>query len=126
MSLAVLARRMKVARSTIQARVERLESSGVIAGYTVRLGETARTSRIRASVLLSIEPRSQPGILSRLKAITQIERVNTTSGRIDLLLQLSTGSTAELDEVLDRISVIEGVRSLESLVHLSTKLDRAI
>ncbi|MBK4216525.1 Lrp/AsnC family transcriptional regulator [Paracoccus caeni] len=125
-SLAVLARRMKVARSTIQARLERLETTGVIAGYTIRLGETARTSRIRASVLLAIEPRSQAGILSRLKAIAQIERIHTTSGRIDLLLHLSTNSTAELDEVLDRISVIEGVRSLESLVHLSTRLDRAV
>lgn len=41
-SVAVLARRMKVARSTVQARLERLETSGAIAGYTVRLGEEAR------------------------------------------------------------------------------------
>ncbi len=45
-SVAVLARRLKVARSTIQARLERLETSGMIAGYTVKLGETAREGRI--------------------------------------------------------------------------------
>ncbi len=32
MSIATLARRLKVARSTIQARLERLETSGVIVG----------------------------------------------------------------------------------------------
>ena len=68
MSVATLARRLKVARSTIQARLERLETSGVIAGYTLKLGEAARQGRLRASVLLTIEPRSQAGILSRLKA----------------------------------------------------------
>lgn len=125
-SVAVLARRLKIARSTLQARLERLERSGAIAGYTLRLGEAARQGRIRASVMLSIEPRSQPAVLSRLKAMPQVERIHTTSGRIDLLVQVASGSTAELDETLDRIGAIEGVRSSESLIHLTTKLDRAV
>lgn len=126
MSVAVLARRLRVARSTVQARLERLESTGAIAGYTLRLGEAARGTRIRATVLLGIEPRAQPGVLSRLKSLPQVERVHTTSGRVDLLLQLATSSTTELDETLDRIGGIEGVRSSESLIHLATKLDRAV
>lgn len=126
MSVAVLARRLKVARSTVQARLERLEGSGAIAGYTLRLGETVRASRIRATVMLVIEPRSLPGILARLKTLPQVERIHTTSGRVDLLLQLATSSTAELDDLLDRIGALDGVRSSESLIHLSTKLDRAV
>jgi DNA-binding Lrp family transcriptional regulator len=125
MSVAVLARRLRVARSTVQTRLERLEGSGTIAGYTLRLGEGARGAPIRATVLLGIEPRAQAGVLARLKIISQVERIHTTSGRIDMLVQLAAGSTAELDELLDRIGGIEGVRSSESLVHLSTKLDRA-
>lgn len=93
-SVATLARRLKVARSTIQARLERLETGGIIAGYTLKLGEEARQGRLRASVLLTIEPRGQAAILSRLKAIAEVERVFTTSGRFDLLLQLSAASTA--------------------------------
>lgn len=126
MSLAVLARRLRVARSTVQARLERLESSGAIAGYTLRLGEQARLTQIRATVMLVIEPRSQPAILARLRSLPQVERVHTTSGRVDLLLQLATASTSELDEALDRIGALDGVRSSESLIHLSTKLDRAL
>lgn len=126
MSVAVLARRLKVARSTVQARLERLESSGTISGYTLRLGEQARFAHIRATVLLTIEPRSLPGILGRLRTMPQVERIHTTSGRVDLLLQLATGSTTELDDTLDRIGGLDGVRSSESLIHLSTKLDRAI
>lgn len=125
-SVAVLSRRLKVARSTVQARLERLESSGAIAGYTVRLGESARSTRIRATVLLVIEPRSLAAILARLKTLPEVERIHTTSGRVDLALQLAAPSTSALDDVLDRIGGFDGVRSSESLIHLSTKLDRAV
>ena len=125
-SVATLARRLKVARSTIQARLERLETSGIIAGYTVKLGEAARQGRIRATVMLMIEPRAQANVLSRLKSIAEVERVHTTSGRVDLLLQVAAPSTAVLDQVLDQIGEMTGVRQSESLIHLSTKLDRAV
>ena len=126
MSVATLSRRLKVARSTIQARLERLETTGVIAGYTLKLGEGARQGRLRASVLLTIEPRAQAGILQRVKSIAEVERVFTTSGRFDLLLQIACPNTQVLDQVLDQIGTITGVKSSESLIHLSTRLDRAV
>ncbi|MBY0352650.1 Lrp/AsnC family transcriptional regulator [Tabrizicola sp.] len=125
-SVATLSRRLKVARSTIQARLERLETSGVIAGYTLKLGEAAREGRLRASVLLTIEPRSQAAVLSRLRSIAEIERVFTTSGRFDFLVQVACPNTQVLDSVLDQIGAMTGVRASESLIHLSTKIDRAV
>jgi DNA-binding Lrp family transcriptional regulator len=126
MSVAQLARRLKVARSTIQARLERLETSGVIGGYTLKLGEAARQGRIRASILVSIEARAQAGIVTRLKSIPEVERAFTTSGRFDLLLQIAAPNTQVLDQVLDEIGTITGVLTCESLIHLSTKIDRAV
>ena len=126
MSVATLARRLKVARSTVQARLERLETTGIIAGYTLKLGEAARQGRLRASVLLTIEPRAQTGILQRLKSISEVERVFTTSGRFDLLMQVACPNTQVLDQVLDQIGQMTGVKSSESLIHLSTRIDRAV
>ena len=126
MSVAVLSRRLKVARSTVQARLERLETSGAIAGYTLRLGDPAQAGRIRATCLLTFDSPAQTAILGRLKAMPAVERVHSTCGRVDLLLQVSCGSTAELDAVLDRIGALPGVRSSESLVHLSTRFDRSL
>lgn len=126
MSVATLARRMKVARSTVQARLERLETTGVIAGYTLKLGEAARQGRLRATVLLTIEPRAQAAIVTRLKSVAEVEKVFTTSGRYDLLLQIAAPSTQVLDQVLDQIGALTGVVSSESLIHLSTKFDRAV
>lgn len=121
-----LARRFKVARSTVQARIERMERSAIIAGYTVRLGNVALARRIRATVLLQVEPRSGPTILQRLKAMPEVEIAHTTTGRFDLILQVAAETTEVLDHVLDQIGAITGVRSSESLIQLSTRIDRAV
>lgn len=125
-SVTTLARRLRMARSTVQARIERLESTGAIAGYTVKLGDAVQRGRIRATVLITVEPRSQTATVARLKAIAEVERIHSVGGRFDLLAQVAADSTADLDAVLDAIGAIPGVRGSESLIHLSTKLDRAL
>ncbi len=121
--VADLARRLGLARTTVQARIDRLLDRGVIAGFTLRRGNALRAP-VRATAMVTIEPRAQADVLSRLKALPAVETVHTTSGRVDLLVILSAASTEELDATLDRIAEARGVRSSESLIHLSTKLDR--
>ena len=124
--VAAMAKKLRLARSTVQARLDRLETNGTIAGYTLRLGQVAQARRIRATALLQIEPRTLPQILARLKAVPEVEEVHTSSGRIDLILLLATPTTDDLDRVLDTVGAVPGVRSTESLIHLSTKIDRAL
>ncbi|ETX14483.1 AsnC family transcriptional regulator [Roseivivax halodurans JCM 10272] len=122
-SVAALARRLGIARTTVQARIERLEDRGVIAGYTLKPGAKLRPA-LRATVLVAIEPRSGPAVLARLKALRGVEAAHTTSGRVDMILEVVADTTEALDDTLDRIGEAKGVRSSESLIHLSTKLDR--
>lgn len=120
-----LARKLGLARSTVQARIDRMETAGAISGYTLR-SSAATAPPLRATALISIEPRSGPAVLARLKSLPGVEVVHTTSGRFDLLVQVSATTTAELDDTLDRIGEAKGVKSSESLIHLATKLDRAL
>jgi DNA-binding Lrp family transcriptional regulator len=118
-----LARRLGLARSTAQARIDRLVAGGAIAGFTIKRGAELRAP-LRATVLISVEPRAAPAVLSRLRAMPVVETAHTTSGRFDLIVQLSADTTEELDATLDRIGEAQGVHSSESLIHLSTKIDR--
>ena len=122
--VASLAQSLGLARSTVQSRLERLERDGVIAGYTLRLGEAARGEHIRATALLQIEPMTLPAVLSRLKALPEVRAAHTASGRFDLIVRLSAPTTHALDRALDGIGDVPGVRSSESLIHLSTRIDR--
>ena len=124
--VAKLGTKLGLARTTVQARLDRLERNGIIAGYTVKLSEDARAGQIRVTVLIHITPAAQSAVLRQLERLPAVERVHTTSGRFDLVCQLRTQSTLALDETLDRIGEIEGVLALESLIHLSTRIDRAV
>ena len=124
--VAKIGTKMGLARTTVQARLDRLERNGIIAGYTVKLSEDARAGQIRVTVLIHITPAAQSAVLRQLERLPAVERVHTTSGRFDLVCQLRTQSTLALDETLDRIGEIEGVLAMESLIHLSTRIDRAV
>lgn len=121
--VATLARRLGLARTTVQARLDRLEETGVIQGYTVRLNQALRAP-LRATALVSIEPRSTPTVMARLESLPGVRTVHTTSGRFDLIVGLEAETTEELDDTLDRIGEAKGVKGSESLIHLSTRLDR--
>jgi DNA-binding Lrp family transcriptional regulator len=102
-----------------------LIEKGLIAGFTLRRGAGLRPP-LRATALISVEPRAQPAVLTRLKSLSVVESVHTTSGRFDLIATLSAQDTEELDRTLDLIGEAQGVRSSESLIHLSTKIDRGV
>jgi len=55
MSVADLAKQLDVSRATIGNRIKRLEQSGVIVGYTVRLRPDAVPQEIRAWMSIAVE-----------------------------------------------------------------------
>lgn len=119
-----LGRRLGIARTTVQARIDRLVTNKVIAGFTIRKGEMLK-SAIRATVMICVEPNAGASVLSRLKTLAGIETVHTVSGRVDMIVEVSSPSTEALDFVLDQIGQASGVKSSESLIHLSTKIERS-
>ena len=124
MPVASLAGALGMARTTVQARLERLERSGVIAGYALRLSETHLADQIAATVLVQVAARTTPAVIAALRAIPEVGTVHTTSGRFDLTIGIRAATTNDLDQLLDRIGALEGVRASESLIHLSTRINR--
>ncbi len=124
MSVTDLSRRLGVSRTTVQQRLSRLEESGAISGYTLRLGPSLAKSRIQAHVNLRTEPRSNQDIVRALEKITVIDTLYTVSGKIDLIAIINVDSAMALDQTLDRVSVIPGIISTETAIILNTKFDR--
>lgn len=119
-----LARKLGISRSTVQDRIRRLEEQGVIAGYSVVLAPDMSQESVRAIVTIGIESQSTASVVSVLKRLPSINEIHTVSGRYDLVVMLDTASPAEMDHVLERIGMVEGVLRTESAVILSTRLDR--
>lgn len=122
-SVASLARKLGVSRSTVQDRIKRLETSGIITGYEVRLGSKS-VGGIQAFVEITLDASQLPAILGELKSIPQIETIHTVSGKFDLIAVVGANTTERVDQVLDKVGGINGVLRTSSAIILSTKLDR--
>ncbi|MEL6647478.1 MAG: Lrp/AsnC family transcriptional regulator [Pseudomonadota bacterium] len=120
-SLSELALTLGVTRSTVRARMERLNVSGEILGYTVVLKGDGAADPVRALTLISIEGRGKERILRYLDGIRQVRSVHSTNGRWDLIVEIGAESLEVLDDVLSQIRRFDGVSQSETSLLLSTK-----
>ena len=122
--VAALARKLGLSRSTVQDRLRKLESTGVIAGYAVKIGSNAKSTGIAALITLAIEPRQQIEVATRVGKFPEVETLHTVSGKYDLIAMVKLPTAEDMDGLIDRIGQIPGVTEIETAVILSTKLDR--
>ena len=122
--VAALARKLGVSRTTVQDRLKRLELQGVIAGYGVKLAKEMANSGISAMITISVEPRMQIEVTKLVAKIAQVETLLTVSGKFDLMAQVRTANSEDMDLLIDQIGIIPGVTEIETAVILSTKVDR--
>ena len=123
-STADLARRLGVSRTTVQSRIERLEKRGVIAGYGVRLAAEYERTLVRAHVLVTVTPKLAERVVASLHAIPSVRTVHSVSGNFDMIVIVESPSIGDLDSLIDRIGVLEGVERTLSSIILSTRIDR--
>lgn len=123
-SVATLARNLGIARTTVTSRLARLERSGAIAGYGVRLGQKAMEGSLQAYVGITVQPRSGKEVLRQLEGMDQVLQLCAVSGEFDYVAWLRSESPEQLDGLLDAIGHIEGVEKTTTSIILSTKIDR--
>ncbi|MCF1463890.1 Lrp/AsnC family transcriptional regulator [Agrobacterium vitis] len=124
MPVATLARRLGLSRTTVQARLERLEREGVIAGYGLRLSDAYQSGLIRAHVMITMAPKALSSVTAELAAIQQVTALHSVNGPYDLIAMLAAPSILEVDRLIDRIGELSGVERTLSSIILSTRIAR--
>ena len=119
-TVASLAKTLKVARGTVQNRIAKLEGSGTIAGYTVRLRPQTDLNRIAALMTIEVEGNHLDKVLRNLRGDPSVHTLHTTNGRWDLIAEISADSLEAIDQVISRIRQIDGIARTETSLLLST------
>lgn len=120
---ASLARKLGLARSSVQARIARLERLGVIQGYTLRQDPDSGRL-VRAYVLLSTNPKQLSRIVAEVRRIAEVESLSAIAGTYDMMAVIAAPNVQGIDRVLDLLGQVQGVeRTMSSLV-LSDKFRR--
>lgn len=120
MSVASLAKALRVARGTVQNRMAKLEADGTIVGYTVRLRSQMEQHRIRALMTVAVEGNRTDAVIKALRGEPAVGALYSTNGRWDIVAELRADSLEAFDRVLGRIRQLEGISNTETSLLLST------
>ena len=120
MPVATLAKKLRVARATVQNRLSRLLQDGAIVGFTVRLRPEAEAHRIRAIMSIEIEGNYGDDVRRVLRGMPNVVALHTTNGRWDMMAELRTDTLESFDSVLNTIRQVDGIANTETSILLST------
>jgi Lrp/AsnC family transcriptional regulator, leucine-responsive regulatory protein len=117
-----VARTIGMAPSAVLERIKKLEASGVIQGYEVRLNADMFHRAMVAFIEITVsDPGDFPEIGDALAAIDQVQEVHYLAGQDCLMIKLRVKDNRELESLLlTRINNIQAVSSTRTRIALST------
>ena len=114
-------RRLGVARGTVQARLDRLQASGVVTGYGPDIDPAALDHAVTAFVTLEIrQAGGHDPVADRLAAIPEVLEAHTITGAGDMLCRVVARTNADLQRVIDAIVGVAGVVRASTVIALAT------
>jgi len=116
----MLARELGMAASTVRYRVERLRESGVITGFLAMLDPRKIGLHITAIALIKVDANQVVEASETLASFKESHHLFRSTGSYDLVSVVHARDIAHLDDLIDRIKRIPGVK--EASVEVATYL----
>jgi DNA-binding Lrp family transcriptional regulator len=123
LSTVQLAKSVGLSRSAVQERIARLEATGVIAQYTVRLGSGGEP--LRAWLLLRYaDGFSCDDVMPQLEALPQVQACHSVAGETDMLVLVQADTPSMLSDLREAVASFKGIDDVTTLPVLRTLLQR--
>lgn len=121
MTVKDIAARIALTSPAVSERIKRLEKSGVIAGYTVLLGEAHTHAHVDALISVSIPPADRDSFLAMVEERPNVRQCFHVTGSYSYIVKVSCADMAELEHTINRFQKI-GQTSTQII--LSTPVER--
>ncbi len=122
MSHESIAKEINLSRPAVHDRIRRLESAGIIQGYTAKVDWDALGLPVTAFILARVTGNCYPAAQKILALVTNeamVEECHRVAGDWCLLIQTRSASPLALQTLLDEIRAISGVQNTMTTVALS-------
>src|SRR3954451_775004 len=114
-----VARRLKVARGTVQARLAKLTDRGVVRGFGPELDPHRMGYPLMAFVFLQITQGRLRDAVGVLADVPEVLEATATSGPSDLLCRIVARDTEHLQDIVNRMLSNPAIRRSTSYIALS-------
>lgn len=116
-------RRLAVARGTVQARLDRLQRTGVIRDFAPTVDPAALGFPVSAYVTAEIAQGQRADFVGSLDPIPEVIEVHTITGQGDLLIRVVARSNNDLQRVIDQLVRHPHVTRTSTVIVMETLLD---
>lgn len=119
-------RELGVARGTVQARLDRLQTKGVIRSFAPTIDPASLGYPVTALCTLEIRQRlGHQAVVDHLLAIPEVLEIHSTTGMGDLIIRIVATDNADLgrviDEIIDDTHVVRASTSIALVTHLEMR-----
>ncbi len=120
-------RRLGIARGTVQARLDKLSSSGVITGWGPDVSPEAIGFPVMAFLTLEIRQGSgHDAVATHLAAIPEVLEAYTITGAGDMWARVVARSNADLQRVIDQVLSDPGIDRSTTVIALATQIPHRV
>ena len=117
LSVRALAASLHVSRANAYARIDRLEKTGVITGYTATINPQKYGYGLSAYVFLKISQQSWKRVSNQVLSIPEVDHAALVSGEHDIMLLVRTRDAAALrDVVLTRLHDMPEIAATQTVL----------
>ena len=121
-----LSQTLGLARNTVQARLARLESGGLLAPFASRVRPEALGYRLGAYVTVQVVQRSLEEVAAALAALPEVLEVTALSGAADLLVRVVAVDADDLWRLTEQVLALPGVERTDTALALRRYVDHRV
>jgi Lrp/AsnC family leucine-responsive transcriptional regulator len=123
--LAAIGEKVGLSAPAVLDRIHKLEEAGVIHAYTALIDARRLGLDVAAFIGVSTDrPMAVRGIEAAVASMEEVLECHHVTGAHTLMLKVKTQSTETLEDLIDRVRSLEGVSRTETMVVLSTHIER--
>jgi DNA-binding Lrp family transcriptional regulator len=117
-----LARRLGVARGTVQARMDKLLARGVVTGFGPDIALAALGYEVLAFTTIEIAQGRLDDVVDHLREIPEVLDAHATTGQADLHCRVVARTNDHLQHVINRMLEVQGINRTTTVIALSPQI----
>ena len=122
MSVTQMAQELAVSQVTIDTHIKKMKQSGVITGYTEKLGTEEFRHKISGWILISVTTNEEERAIEQLINMPEITRLKTTNGKWDLAAEIQVLSLENFDSTISRLRQVKRITDTDTSLLLSSRI----
>lgn len=121
-TVVALAEKLRLSRNTVQARMARLDETGVFQSFERSISPMALGFPLQAFISIGLDQTQLQAVIDELRRVPEVVQAHGVSGQVDLIALVACRDARHLFDVDARILAVPGVDRSETRLVMSDSI----